>query len=87
MDDITELRIRQKVGAAQREAFRERYPGQVEHCLRLVVERLQACLVKRANTDPADPQTWAVSAGEIASLSQAARDLDEIYSSLRQESK
>lgn len=35
-----EVKIMQKVGAAQREAFAVKFPGQVEHILRLTAERL-----------------------------------------------
>lgn len=77
MDDL-DIRIRQKVGAAQRQAFGERYPGQVEHCLRLILECLQACLVKRGDQDPAQPESWTLSTQEIADLAQAAHNLDHI---------
>ena len=77
-----DIRILQKVGAAQREAFKEKFPGQVEHCMRLTAERLQAVLQKRASTDPADPQTWACSAREIADLAIALSYLRDIQQSL-----
>jgi hypothetical protein len=56
---VEETRIMQKVNAAHRVAFREKFPGQVEHCLRLITERLQRGLVKDAeqpltNRDCAD---------------------------------
>jgi len=43
---VEDTRILQKVNAAHRVAFREKFPGQIEHCLRLVTERLQAGLRK-----------------------------------------
>jgi len=43
---VEDTRIMQKVNAAHRLAFREKFPGQVEHCLRLITERLQAGLRK-----------------------------------------
>jgi hypothetical protein len=43
---VEETRIMQKVNAAHRVAFREKFPGQCEHILRLITERLQRGLVK-----------------------------------------
>ena len=69
--------ILQKVNAAHREAFRTRFPGQVEHCMRLTAERLQAILTKKP-TDLADPETWTSTADEIAKLSEALWHLSVI---------
>jgi len=44
-----DTRIEQKINQAHREAFHLKFPGQVEHCMRLVAERLQAGL--RKDTD------------------------------------
>jgi hypothetical protein len=44
---VTETLILQKINASHRVAFAEKYPGQVEHILRLLTERLQAGLDKR----------------------------------------
>jgi hypothetical protein len=71
-----DVKILQKVGQAQREAFKEKFPGQCEHILRLIAERLQAVLTKRADTNPADPASWACSARDIADLSIA---LSQVY--------
>jgi hypothetical protein len=46
--------IQQKVMAAHREAFKEKFPNQVEHCLRLVAERLQKGLSKDAEMSISD---------------------------------
>jgi hypothetical protein len=62
--------ILQKVNRAHREAFKEKFPGQVEHCMRLTAERLQAILTKKP-TDLSDPDTWSASAHEIHDLSHA----------------
>lgn len=62
--------IMQKVNQAHREAFKTRFPGQVEHCMRLTAERLQAILTRKP-TDLADPDTWTSTADEIAKLSEA----------------
>jgi len=73
-----DVRIMQKVNAASRDAFGIKYPGQVEHCLRLVMERLQAGLDKRDAVDIARPDTWRLTPGELADLSEAAYHLNEI---------
>lgn len=69
--------IMQKVNLAHREAFRTRFPGQVEHCMRLTAERLQAILTRKP-TDLADPDTWTSTADEIAKLSEALWHLSVI---------
>jgi hypothetical protein len=69
--------IMQKVNAVHREAFKTRFPGQVEHCMRLTAERLQAILTKKP-TDLADPDTWTSTADEIAKLSEALWHLSVI---------
>lgn len=75
---LQDTRILQKVNRAHREAFADRYPGQVEHCLRLVMERLQAGLDKRGGVDVARPDTWIISASEIAYLVEAGHKLDQM---------
>jgi len=75
---ISETRILQKVNRVHREAFAEKFPGQVEHCLRLVMERLQAGLDKRDGVDPSRPDTWRMSTVEIADLADAAELLNRI---------
>jgi len=62
--------ILQKVNRAHREAFKLRFPGQIEHCLRLTAERLQAMLTAKP-TDLANPETWISTATEIRDLSEA----------------
>jgi hypothetical protein len=69
--------IMQKVNGAHREAFKQRFPGQVEHCMRLTAERLQAILTRKP-TDLADPETWTSTADEIAKLSEALWHLSVI---------
>jgi hypothetical protein len=69
--------IMQKVNAAHREAFKTRFPGQVEHCMRLTAERLQAILTKKPS-ELSDPETWTSTADEIASLSEALWHLSVI---------
>lgn len=62
--------IMQKVNKAHREAFVSRFPGQVEHIMRLTAERLQAILTAKP-ADLADPETWNSTAQEIRDLSEA----------------
>ena len=51
---VQETLIQQKVGAAHRAAFREKFPGQIEHCMRLTAERLQKGLAKDAEIGLSD---------------------------------
>lgn len=74
---VRDTLIMQKVNAAHREGFKTRFPGQVEHCMRLTAERLQAILTRKP-TDLADPATWNSTAEEIAHLSEALWHLSVI---------
>jgi hypothetical protein len=73
-----DTKILQKVNAAHRDVFLSKYPQQTEHCLRLTMERLQACLDKRDGCDVGDPDTWRAGADELESLARAAYYLNEI---------
>ena len=73
-----DVKILQKVNAAHRDAFVTKYPGQVEHCLRLTMERLQAGLDKRDGCDVSNPNTWRMSTQEIHDLAHTANLLDSI---------
>lgn len=75
---VADVKILQKVNAVHRDAFQTKYPGQVEHCLRLVMERLQAGLDKRDGVDIADPDTWRMSTQELNELAQTAHMLNDI---------
>jgi hypothetical protein len=75
---VADTKILQKVNAVHRTAFVEKYPGQVEHCLRLVMERLQLGLDKRDGVDPTNPDTWRLNTQELADLTQCAYQLDQI---------
>jgi hypothetical protein len=72
-----DVKIMQKVNAAHREGFKARFPGQVEHCMRLTAERLQALLTRKP-TDLSDPTTWNCTAEEIVHLSEALYVLTKI---------
>ena len=73
-----EVKILQKVNAVHRDAFSVKYPGQVEHCLRLTMERLQAGLDKRDGCDITNPNTWRMSTLELKDLAAIAYQLNEI---------
>jgi len=62
--------IMQKVNKAHREAFKTRFPGQIEHIMRLTAERLQAMLTAKPE-NLADPETWTSTTAEIRDLSEA----------------
>lgn len=80
--ELQDARIMSKVNAVHREAFKEKFPSQIEHCMRLTAERLQAVLTKRASTDVANPETWACTARDIADLSIALSQLRDIQLTL-----
>ena len=80
--ELQDARIMSKVNAAHREAFREKFPGQIEHCMRLTAERLQAVLSKRTDTDLANPDTWSATAEEIKDLALALTCLQEVKQNL-----
>ena len=75
---VQETKILQKVNKAHRESFESRYPTQISHCLRLVMERLQLNLDKRGGVVVNDPDTWPINASEIADLAEAAYYLDQM---------
>jgi len=75
---VADVKILQKVNAVHREVFGVKYPSQVEHCLRLTMERLQAGLDKRDGVDIARPDTWRMSTVEIEELAHTAYLLNEI---------
>ena len=70
--------IMQKVNQANREAFTQRFPNQIEHHMRLVSERLQACLTKDADTVLTDTATWLATTEDILNLSLALKSLNQV---------
>ena len=80
---VQDTKILQKVNAVYRNAFLEKLPGQAEHILRLITERLHLCLDKRDGTDPANPDSWKLSAEEIKDLAQAMYYINQIRSELK----
>ena len=73
-----DTKILQKVNAVNREAFTQRFPNQIEHHMRLVSERLQACLTKPQGFVLDHPDSWPASADEIFALSHALKNLNEV---------
>lgn len=73
---VSETLILQKINASHRVAFAEKFPGQCEHILRLLTERLQAGLDKRDGVVIDDPKTWKLNPTELKDVSQA---LEAIY--------
>ena len=79
---VLETRILQKVNGAHREAFAEKFPGQCEHILRLITERLHLGLDKRDGVNVQNPDTWILSSEEILCLAQSMKAINEIRQSL-----
>jgi hypothetical protein len=75
---VQETKILQKVNKAHRDAFPIKFPGQVDHCLRLVMERLQHGLNKSEGVVVQDVDTWLVMPEDLADLAKAAYYLNEI---------
>ena len=74
---VQDTLIAQKVGAAHRAAFHEKFPGQIEHCMRLIAERLQQGLRKDAEVQISDCSA--------KDLSWALLNLYKIHTNLTQE--
>lgn len=83
--ETQDTKIAQKVLQAHREAFRTKWPGSLEHCLRLTTERLQACLNKPEGTVLQDPATWPASDECIRNLAMAVESLYTIYREVQHE--
>lgn len=77
--ETQDVKIAQKVLQAHREAFRERFPGQCEHALRLTAERLQAMLTKPEGFDMHDARTWPANSEDIRNMAMALESLYTIY--------
>jgi hypothetical protein len=63
--------------AAHREAFHQKFPGQIEHIMRLIAERLQTGLRK--------DQPVELMPAEIESLASALNLVYSIHCSIRQD--
>jgi hypothetical protein len=75
---VQDVKILQKVNKAHRDAFPVKFPGQVDHCLRLTMERLQLGLSKTAGVVVHDVDTWLVLPEDLADLAKTAYYLNEI---------
>ena len=82
---VLDTRILQKVNGAHREAFQEKFPGQLEHILRLVTERLHLGLDKRDGVRVTEPNTWILSSEEILALASAMNQINQIRQSVRRD--
>jgi hypothetical protein len=80
---VKDTLILQKINATHRMAFVEKFPGQIEHILRLLTERLQAGLDKRDGIDITNPDTWNLCPSELAALSKAILDIYTVRESLK----
>ena len=70
-----DTKIAQKVMAAHREAFAIKFPGQCEHIMRLIAERLQLGLRK---DNPVE-----LTAGEVCYLARALNAIYDIHVDLK----
>ena len=73
-----DTKIMAKVNAVNREAFVIKFPGQIEHSMRLITERLQHILTKPQGVELTHPATWLGSPEDIMSLCHALRSLEEV---------
>jgi hypothetical protein len=80
---VRETLILQKINASHRIAFAEKFPGQLEHILRLLTERLHLGLDKRDGVVVTDSSTWKLSAMEIADLADALHKIHTIRENIR----
>ena len=80
--ETQDTKIAQKIMATHREAFIQKFPHQLEHCMRLTAERLQACLNKPDGVVLSDPGTWPADSEVIRNLAMA---LESLYTILREQ--
>jgi hypothetical protein len=80
---VSDTLILQKINASHRVAFAEKFPGQCEHILRLLTERLQAGLDKRDGVVVDQPNTWKLSPQELLELSQAIESIYYVHRDLK----
>jgi hypothetical protein len=75
---VAEVKLLGKINAVHRASFKEKFPGSIEHILRLLTERLQLGLDKRNGVDLANPDTWILLPEEIKNLAEAMYYIIEI---------
>ena len=73
-----DTKILQKVNAVNREAFVQKFPGQLEHEMRLISERLMHILGKPQGVELSHPDTWLGSPEDILSLCRSLESLDAV---------
>jgi len=79
---VLETRIQGKINAIHRTVFAEKFPGQIEHCLRLLTERLQLGLDKRGSVVVADVATWPLTPEQLRELAEAMYYINQIKNSI-----
>lgn len=62
--------ILQKVNQAHRLAFKQKFPGQIEHIMRLIAERLHHVLVDKPR-ELNNIDTWSATPAEILALCES----------------
>lgn len=77
--ETQDVKIAQKIMSTHREAFVQKFPHQLEHCMRLTAERLQACLNKPEGVVLSDPGTWPADSEAIRNLAMALESLYMIH--------
>jgi hypothetical protein len=80
---VSDTLILQKINASHRVAFAEKFPGQCEHILRLLTERLQAGLDKRDGVVIDQTDTWKLSPLELLQLSQSIEAIYYVHRDLK----
>jgi len=80
---VNDTLILQKINASHRVAFAEKFPGQLEHILRLLTERLQAGLDKRDGVDITDPDSWKMHPSELSYMAKAILDIYTVKEKLK----
>ena len=73
---VEDVKLRQKLGLAHREAFAQKFPGQCEHVMRLIAERLQLGLRK--------DQPIELPAADIEHLANALLAVYTIHTEIKQ---
>jgi len=81
--ETQDVKIAQKIMATHREAFIQKFPHQLEHCMRLTAERLQACLNKPDGVVLSDPGTWPADDETIRNLAMALESLYTIHREMK----
>ena len=84
---LNDTLILQKINASHRVAFTEKFPGQIEHILRLLTERLQSGLDKRDGVFLDKPETWKLNCTELKDLSKAIESIYFVRESLKDDIK